>query len=733
MNTRFPALLVVMTTLFGLLVLVPTTIPSMAQDAAPPPLLVEAESGTIGGEFATLSEDSASYISITTNFNETTGDAGFPGAGRTASYVVTFPEAGTYALYVRLRVGPGAFDDDSFFYGIGFGEAHDPTNPDAWTLVNGLAGVGYADAGAYVESAGTLGSEVWKWLRLTSYDVTSEPGDPFVVAAGALTQVFEIGAREDGLDIDKFAFAPLDAFYTVENLDNGEPGVFEIPDIENTLRVDLSDILRPVTHAASGALYGVTETLPANLEEMVAPLKPYVYVQPALSGAGHQQPFGAAIPVSARLASTTGQVAIRLADISPNWPYIWPGEASWVSQVTGVINDKIASGRDNYYGYEIWNEQHGTWDTANGEFFSTLWKPTCDLIRSLDPEAAIIGPSDSFYSRSRIEEFLTFCIQNDCLPDIISWHELGGSDNVSSNIDSYRSLESSLGIAPREISINEYSHTTREYEGAPGISAPFIAKFERKLVHSASISWWFVNLPGRLGSLLTASNERGGGWWFYKWYGDMTGDMVRVTPPSESGDGIDGFANLDMDAAYASIGLGGDHMGNVDVVISGIPASFGDEVDVQVEYVPWSNKDTPVAGPVTVSLTTYEVAEGSITVPVDIADPLYGYRVYVAPVGQIVATEALPEGLAGDFALGQNYPNPFQQETKIPYRLPASTRVQLEVFNMIGQKVAVLVDEVQAEGMHTVTFDAATLPSGLYMYRLQVGERRLMNKMVVLR
>src|SRR5690606_23128454 len=114
----------------------------------------------------------------------------------------------------------------------------------------------------------------------------------------------------------------------------------------------------------------------------------------------------------------------------------------------------------------------------------------------------------------------------------IAWHELGGSDNISSNVDSYRSLETSLGISPLPISINEYSDSVHEYEGAPGVSAPFIARFERKGVESAAISWWFTNPPGRLGSLLTASNQRGGGWWFYKWYGDMTGTMVTVTPPS---------------------------------------------------------------------------------------------------------------------------------------------------------------------------------------------------------
>ncbi len=184
---------------------------------------------------------------------------------------------------------------------------------------------------------------------------------------------------------------------------------FSIYAQDYTILVDLSDSIRPVTRCATGALYGITESLPSDIASLVAPLNPYVYVQPARSGSGHQQPIGAALPVSERLASSTAQVTIRLADICPNWPYQWPGQSSWISQVTSVINDKIASGRSNYYGYEIWNEWHGTWQEPNGDFYTLCWKPTYDLIRSMDPEAKIIGSSDSYYLRSRIEEFLNFC------------------------------------------------------------------------------------------------------------------------------------------------------------------------------------------------------------------------------------------------------------------------------------------------------------------------------------
>jgi hypothetical protein len=533
--------------------------------------------------------------------------------------------------------------------------------------------------------------------------------------------------------IDKIAFGNADLLDTVSNRENGQAGVPEIPDINSTLIVDLSNTIRSVTHCAIGALYGVTEKIPNDIDGLVAPLNPCVYVQPARAGSGHQQPSGAAIPVSERLDSTSGQVMIRLADLCPGWPYNWPGESSWISQVTSVINDKLASGRNNYYGYEIWNERHGTWQAGNGDFYTLLWKPTYDLIRSMDRDAKIIGPSDSYYSRSRISEFLTFCIQNNCLPDIMCWHELQGSANITSHITDYRSLEGSLGIDPLEISINEYCHPTHEYEGCPGASAPFIAKFERNKVNSASISWWFTNLPGRLGSLLTSGNQKGGGWSFYKWYGGMTGNMVSVTPPIENSDGIDGFACLDSAAQYASICMGGNYTGTLNVVVNGIPSAFGDSVDVKVEYVEWSNKDVPVSGPTTVSLTRYKPSNGTTTVLVSVTSPVYGYRVYITPVGDPVAVKDSYATSPREFELYQNYPNPFNPETVISYQVANTSNVSLTVYNVLGQEERTLFEGIRQPGKYEVTFNGGDLASGIYFYRLHGGSFIETKKLVLMK
>jgi regulation of enolase protein 1 (concanavalin A-like superfamily) len=83
--------------------------------------------------------------------------------------------------------------------------------------------------------------------------------------------------------------------------------------------------------------------------------------------------------------------------------------------------------------------------------------------------------------------------------------------------------------------------------------------------------------------------------------------------------------------------------------------------------------------------------------------------------------------------LSQNYPNPFNPSTQIEFGLPKESHVTLEVYNILGERVATLVNETMSVGYHTVRFDASQMPSGLYIYRMSAGSTTIVHKMMLLK
>lgn len=99
------------------------------------------------------------------------------------------------------------------------------------------------------------------------------------------------------------------------------------------------------------------------------------------------------------------------------------------------------------------------------------------------------------------------------------------------------------------------------------------------------------------------------------------------------------------------------------------------------------------------------------------------------------ANEDGPTGLSvpSEFNLSQNYPNPFNPTTMIEFALPVAGNARLQVFNILGQEVATLVDRRFQAGYHEVEFDASTHPSGIYFYRLTTEEGTATRKMVLVK
>ena len=148
------------------------------------------------------------------------------------------------------------------------------------------------------------------------------------------------------------------------------------------------------------------------------------------------------------------------------------------------------------------------------------------------------------------------------------------------------------------------------------------------------------------------------------------------------------------------------------------------------------------------SLASIDIGNNSAPALVDIDDDqdldlfvgekdggLYFFRRIPGTTGvTLPEEEALPQA----FELSQNYPNPFNPETKIEYSLPNAAVVKLAVYNLLGQRVATLVDQRQSAGIHSIFWNGKddlgrSVASGIYLYRLEISEFVKARQLILIR
>lgn len=108
-------------------------------------------------------------------------------------------------------------------------------------------------------------------------------------------------------------------------------------------------------------------------------------------------------------------------------------------------------------------------------------------------------------------------------------------------------------------------------------------------------------------------------------------------------------------------------------------------------------------------------------------------KVNSAEGNKIYASSEFSSAKVNSYELAQNFPNPFNPSTKIQFSIPEAGNVSLTVFNALGQKVAELVNGNMSKGNHTVNFDASSLTSGMYFYKIQSGSFSATKKMMLIK
>ena len=174
------------------------------------------------------------------------------------------------------------------------------------------------------------------------------------------------------------------------------------------------------------------------------------------------------------------------------------------------------------------------------------------------------------------------------------------------------------------------------------------------------------------------------------------------------------FQNNKIELTFASQALS-DMIGNTPLRVGTFQVKREkDTFDFSSIFVNWN-----FSGNNTTILTGHQFAD--ITIPSDFLSDM-----------KLTGIKDFNNKVPADYSLAQNYPNPFNPSTKIKFYLKQSSKVKLDVYNMIGQKVAELVNQELPSGFHEVEFDASGLASGIYIYRLNAGNKFTSVKKMIL-
>jgi hypothetical protein len=392
-----------------------------------------------------------------------------------------------------------------------------------------------------------------------------------------------------------------------------------------TMTVNVGTVVRSVSHVGAGGLYALASATVPTASQL-PPLHLNQLTQPAPGvqqlGNGATTPTGDALKVAPLAAGAGAHEYVRMPDIYPNFPYRWVSWADWTSKVNTMVTAKLnSSAGSTINGWELWNEPDWTWNTASAGSFDAGWVTTYNLVRAKDASTPIVGPSTSVYNHAWMSDFLTYAKAHNALPDVVSWHELTSWTSIPGDVADFKALESTLGISPRPISINEYAATADI--DVPSAALHYIANFERSGVTNACRAYWYES--GTVNGLLF-NNKPTSTYWMYKWYGDMTGNMVQVV----AADFEDGIASYNSSTKTLNIIFGGE-VGSNAVQINGI-AALGAHAKVVMSYTPSDGRQTNVAAPTVISTVTHSIGSangGSITIPIPNQDYLGAYQLLV--------------------------------------------------------------------------------------------------------
>ena len=321
---------------------------------------------------------------------------------------------------------------------------------------------------------------------------------------------------------------------------------------------DASELTGEVTNGASGYLYGLAEDgVPSY--NMVESLD--ISSVSAKTQGGLQHPIGEVGDVANELTvnGKCDYIVVYLQDMYSTWYYDHQnitemkknGTYDWKEYVQNtyfpLIEQTVSEMKDAPYAdklvYCIYNEcDNGIWfgewvptEDGNGwhnfneqgrQNFYEAWKMTVEYVKSLDPNARIGGPGNFEYNTEKMDTFLKYTSENNCVPEVLIYHELNDYSiyNWEVNVEELRGIEAKYGVSvDTPIIITEYGRM--QDNGDPNMMLKYIARTENTKVYSNQAYWL---LADNLCNTAADYNTPNSAWWVYRWYTNMSGQTMDV-------------------------------------------------------------------------------------------------------------------------------------------------------------------------------------------------------------
>ncbi len=433
-----------------------------------------------------------------------------------------------------------------------------------------------------------------------------------------------------------------------------------------TVEIDCSAETGEISSYASGFLYGLAEQgVPSA--EMAESIDISSESQKTYDGLQH--PTGDVNHVAENLDSCD-YIVVYLQDCFDTWYYAYSEidemreagvydcesflEERFLPQVKQQVENLSASAYSDRVVYCLYNEcDNALWfgvkdSEGNLQFndegrqnFYNAWKKTYDLVKSINPDAMIGGPGYFDYNTEKIAPFLDFCTANDCVPDIMIYHELNDKSAAffEDHVEEYRETEKQYGIE-LPIIVSEYG--TMQECGNPGDMLKYICAMENTEVYG-DVAFW--RLSNNLCDTAADDNSPNSNWWLYRWYADMEGEklsskvidimhsdvanVVKYNRDRFHYVPLNAISSINEDKDEITVIVGGcDYTSSLKLKNLDCTELGGESVDIKIEGIYYKGLSGVVSEPTLIKEYT-ESAGNSLKIKVDCADTSSVYRVTI--------------------------------------------------------------------------------------------------------